>query len=517
MKVAWLAALAALACPMQALAQVPKQGGELRIALSTDITSSEPGVRRSGDSDTILHHVLEALVAYREDLTIAPLLAESYTIGDGGRSYSFTLRDGITFHNGAPMSSADVKWSWDRLLDPATKWQCRGWYDGSQDAKIEAIETPDARTVVFRLAAPSALFLHYVANVQCLTGILHKDSVGPNGEWRQPVGTGPFTFAEWRKNSFILLKKFAGYRPRSEPMSGYAGARLAHVDQVRWMVVPDDATRRTALRAGQIDWIVTDVSDVVELRAAKGVRVSTAQGLSWNVLLVQTRDPLFADIRVRRALAHAIDLKTLVETRTDGLGKPNPSAIPDSSSAHTAVHGKGYAYDPDLARRLLKEAGYDGRPIKLQTSQKLAHLYDTAIILQSMLKQAGFNVDLEVLEWATQLDRYSKGNFQLQSFRFTARLEPSLNYKTIVGSKDVDPDNQWEDPQAIALLSSSTAELDPGRRQAIFDELHLRMIDQAPIVSLYNTPLVEASTDRVDGIGVTGFGKMRAWGVWITR
>jgi len=286
---------------------------------------------------------------------------------------------------------------------------------------------------------------------------------------------------------------------------------------VRWMVVPDDATRRAGLQARQIDWIITDVADVAELRAARGIKVATTQGLSWNVLLIQTRDPLLSDPRIRKALAHAIDLKTLVENRTDGLGKPNPSAIPTSSGSHTAVHDQGYKYDPELARKLLKEAGYDGRPIKLQTSQKLVYLYDTAIILQAMLKQVGFNVELDMLEWATQLDRYSKGNFQLQSFRFTARFEPSLNYKTFVGSKDVDADNQWEDKRAIELLLASATEFDPAKRQAMFDEMHQRMIEQAPIISLYNTPLVEASTDRIAGVELTSSGKTRAWGVWVAK
>ena len=189
MKLGWLAAVAAFACLTPAAAQEPKPGGELRVAISGDITSSEPGVRRSGDADTILHHVVEALVAYREDLSIAPMLAESYAMSPDGRSYTFKLRDGITFHNGAPMTSADVKWSWDRMLDPATRWQCRGWYDGSQDMKVEAIETPDPKTVVFRLAAPSALFLHYVANIQCMTAILHRDSVNAAGEWQDRAST----------------------------------------------------------------------------------------------------------------------------------------------------------------------------------------------------------------------------------------------------------------------------------------------------------------------------------------
>lgn len=517
MKNVLFAAVIVASSTVLAEAQSPKQGGEIRIALPADITSSEPGVRRSSDSDTVLHHVVEALVAYREDLTVAPMLAESYSLDDKGLAYTFKLRRNIKFHNGAALTSADVVWSWNRMLDPATKWQCRNWYDGSQGTKITAIEAPDEQTVVFRLATPSALFLRYMADIQCITGILHKDSLTPGGEWNAPIGTGPFSFVEWRKGAFILLKRFQDYAPVNGEPSGFAGARIAHADLVRWMVIPDKATRKAALLAGQIDLASIDVSDMADLRSNATIRLQTTIGLSWNVLLIQTRDPLLSDVRVRRALAHAIDTTRLVEARTEGLGQPNASAVPRSSAAHTPAHDAGYKYDPDLARKLLKEAGYDGRVIKLQANQRLAYLYDTAILLQAMLKEVGFNVELEILEWATQLDRFNKGNFQLQSFRFSARLEPSLNYRTFTGSKDKDASNQWDDPEAVALLGSASAEVEPSRRQEIFDWLHRRMIEQVPIISLYNTLLVDASTTRITGFAPTSLGKARAWGVWVAK
>lgn len=517
MRTSFLTLVTTLVTCFPAMAAEPRQGGEIRLALSSDITSSEPGIRRSGDSDTVLLHVVESLVAYREDMTIAPMLAESFTTSEDGRTYTFKLRDGIKFHNGAPLTATDVKWSWDRILDPKRDWQCRFWYDGSEGAKVESIATPDDKTVVFNLSAASPLFVHYMANIQCMTGIMHKDSLGADGEWRAPVGTGPFSFADWRKGSYVLLKRFADYKPRTEPRDGLAGGKIAYADTLRWMVIPDASTRKTALRAGEVDWINADVADMAEMKNAPGVKVMNVQGLNWNVLLVQTKDPLFADLRMRQALAHAIDLDALVGMRTDGIGKPNPSAIPTTSPAYSQVHSKGYAFDPEMSRKLLKEAGYDGRPIKLQTNQKLSYMYDTGIILQAMLTEAGFNVELEVLEWATQLDRYLKGDFQLQSFRYSARLEPSLNYRTFVGSKQSSAFNQWDDPKAIKLLAEANVESDPARRQAIFDELHKAMIEQTPIVSLYNSPLVDMTNMRIGGAEMTSFDKIRGWGVWVEK
>jgi peptide/nickel transport system substrate-binding protein len=474
-------------------------------------------VRRSGESDTVLHNIVESLVAYREDLSIAPLLADSIDTSRDGKTYTFKLRSGVTFQNGQPMTSADVKWSWDKMLDPATRWQCRNWYDGSRELKIEAVEAPDPQTVVFRLNAASPMFLHYMANIQCITAVLHRDSYGPDGTWIAPIGTGPFKLKEWKKGEYVLVERFDGYKPRAEPKNGFAGSRQTYLDRVRWLVIPDDAARKAALSAGQIDVVTVDVDDVQELRRNPRVDIKTSMGLSWNVLLMQTRDPVLSDVRIRKAIAHAIDVDTLVKVRTEWLGRPNPSAVPATSSYHDANHKAGIPFDLKAAQALLKEAGYNGQPIKIQANKKNTYMYDTAVVIQSMLKKAGFNVELEVLDWAAQLDNYNKGKYQLQSFRFSARTEPALNYESFTGSKDKDPSNVWDHPAAEALLKQAAAETDPAKRAAIFAQLHREMLATVPVVSLYNTVLVNATSKQVMGFQPWPMGKDRFWGVWLNR
>ena len=182
------------------------------------------------------------------------------------------------------------------------------------------------------------------------------------------------------------------------------------------MIVPDDSTA-AALQRGDID-IIEDLSnsDVPVLRQDPNVRVAYAPVMSMTALLMQTRDPLLADPRLRQALAHAIDYAQLAAAVTEGLAQPNNSIVPLVSSYHGAAQRQGWQYDPALAARLAREAGYKGQELTILTTKRYPQSYNSAVIVQAMLQAAGFNARLSVLEWAAQLDRYNAGNYQLMTF-----------------------------------------------------------------------------------------------------
>jgi len=158
-----LAVFAAIAATDPAAAQ----GSVLRARLNADIRSTEPGVNRDANSDAVVVHLVEGLVALKEDTTVGPLLAQKVEVAKDGKTYSFRLRDGLRFHNGAPLVADDVVWSWNRYLAPATQWRCLPEFDGRGITKVLAVEAPDPKTVVFRLERPSALFLATMARSDC--------------------------------------------------------------------------------------------------------------------------------------------------------------------------------------------------------------------------------------------------------------------------------------------------------------------------------------------------------------
>lgn len=515
------AALALLLLP-DARAGEPQQGGQVRVAINSDILSTNPGVLRDGNTDTVLYHIGEPLVAYRDDLTVAPMLAESVTLSPDRRTYSFVLRPGLTFHNGAPVTAREVKWTWDRILDPATGFRCREYFDGSgaNGLKLEAVEVVDDRTVRFHLNKPSSLFLDRMANLQCQTPVLHPDSVGPDGQWRGPIGTGPYRLGEWKRGQSVTLERFDGYVSRTGPRDGMTGEKKAWLDRIIFVVVPDRLAAKSAIYAGNMDLVFAvplAAHGELKRRAEKrgDIRLYRQDTLDWTVLLMQSRDPLLSDVRLRRAIAQAISTPLVTEISTFGLARPNSSATQGMSAFHTKRHDEWLPYDPVAARALAREAGYRGQELVIQANRRFSYMFDNAVAVQAMLTAAGFNVRIEVMDWATQLSNFFNGRFQLSSFGYAARSHPALMAGNFTGSKSMRASFQWEDPVAMAALERIEGATDTAAIQAELDLIHRRMQADVPLIGLYNDHIIDVSTVRLQGYQPFAFGRPRLWGVWM--
>jgi len=507
--------------PAHADASTPRYGGEARVAISSDILSTNPGVLRDGNTDTVLYHIGESLVAYRDDLTVGPLLASSVELSDDATVYTFRLRPNVHFHNGAPLTAREVKWSWDRLLDPRTGFRCLEFYDGrgASALKLLAVEIVDDLTVRFLLNKPSALFLDRMANLQCQTPILHPASVGPDGQWRAPIATGPYKLGEWRRGRFVTLERFAQYSSRSEPRNGLTGAKQAYLDRVTFVVVPDRVQAKTSVYAGDIDLaFAVPLSSYAELhrreRQQRDVRVYQTDTLDWTVLLMQSADPLLRDVRMRRAIAHAISGPLVTEASTFGLARYNPSAVQTLSQYHTPQHDAWLTYDPKLAREQAKAAGYRGEPLVIQTNRRFSYMFDNAVAVQAMLVEAGFDARIEVLDWATQLSNFFTGRFQLSSFGFSARSHPALLFGNFIGSKRARTSVQWDDPEARRIMETIEDMKDASGMQAQLDRLYQLMRQQVPLIGLYNDHVIDVSKASLAGYQPWVFGRPRLWGVW---
>lgn len=491
----------------------------LRVQLPADIRSIDPGVNRDHNTDGVVLHMVEGLVAYGEDAAPKPLLAEKIEIAPDGKRYTFTLRKGVKFHNGAELTSADVVWSWNRYMDPKTDWRCLSEFDGRGQVKVERVTAPDPQTVVFDLDQPSALFLTSLARTDCaMTGILHSSSLKADGSFDKPVGTGPFRFGEWKRGEFVRLERFADYVALPGKPDGFTGSKRPLVDEVRFVVIPDRATAKAALLRGDIE-VVPDVAnaDVGDLKSDQRVKLSVVSHMGLVGLIMQTRDPVLGNAKLRRAIAAAIDKPELVAAVTDGLGRPNGSIVPSLSAYYGKVQREDVAYDLEASKRLIKEAGYKGEKIVMLANHRYPQSFNAAVIAQQMLQAAGLNVEIEVLEWATQLDRYSKGNYQIQAFPYSGRMDPALSFESITGPKDKQPRKLWDNPEVQALLEKSMVVADTAERQAIFDELHRRFLAEMPMVMLYNGIAGGAMGRKVEGYASSLTSLPRLWEVSVGR
>lgn len=482
----------------------------LRVALHSDITSIEPGVNRDGNSDMVLAHVVEGLVAFGDDLSVKPMLAESWTVSEDGKSYDFKLREGVTFHDGTPLTGKIVSWNFERYLDPASNFQCRGRYDGSIGPAIESVEATGEHSVRVSFSGAAPNFLITMATVQCTPWIIAPSSLDAAGKFQKPIGTGPYVFAGQEQGRYLDLIRFANYAALPGERDGYAGNKTSSIETLRFMTVPDASTRSNGIQAGEIDVIDEVEPGIMGSLRERGLTIDITPTPATMVLQLQTRK--IEDVRIRQAIAHALDLPQLTAALGGDLFHPNPSLLAEGT----------YYYDnsaaawpqPDLAKAkaLLAEAGYDGRPISILVANRQNRV-QVATIIQAMLGQAGINTTLDVRDWATQLDYYRRGDYELAVFAYSARLDPLLSFQSMIGSKDEEPTRMWESKEAEALLAKVSVLSDREARKPIFSELNALMGKDVPILGLFNLTVVTALAADIEGYKGWPAGTHRFWGV----
>jgi peptide/nickel transport system substrate-binding protein len=490
----------------------------LTLAFGSDIRGLMPGSSPDLASGSMRQNVYEGLMAWKSDGSVAPMLAEDVKVSDDGRTYTFTLRDGVTFHNGAPLTSAEVLWTWQQFLEGKAGWACRSAFNGSAATTINTVTAPDARTVVFTLAEPSAVFLSALARSDCdSTGIAHPDSVDAAGAWTKAIGTGPFKLTEWRKGEYVELARHDGYASRSEPSDGLAGAKKALVDKVRILQIPDASATKAALQSGAVDvWSEVALSQLDELRTDKRVRLTEAQVASVLTFPMQVNDPVLKDVRIRQAISKALDRKGMTEALTGGSSRPSGSLVPVTSRYYGKVQEEGTAFDPEGAKKLLADAGYKGERIVLITNKQNALMSDTAIAAQAMLRAVGLNVDVEVMEFATMFERYYAGNYQMVVWNVTPYLDPTFVFERFIGDKTKSADRPWDTPEARALLTQLFTDSAEGKRQELFDALHRRFLEDAPMIVWAARAQVSAYRPNVQGFEAWSGQKPRLWNVSVT-
>lgn len=492
------------------------QAGTLRMHFKADLRGTDPAsANRDANTDAVLAHLFEGLVAYREDASVGPLLAQSVEQSKDGLTYTFKLRQDVKFHNGAPLAADDVLFAWKRYTTPANNWRCLPEFDGRGVAKVVSVEAPNASTVVFRLEKPAALFLTTMARSDCGgTGIFHRASLEADGKWKEPIGTGPFRMGEWRRGQYVELPKNDSYAALPGKIDGLTGNKTPQVAKVRFVVVPDSSAAKAAILSGSLD-VIPDINDEdhAEYKAKRDLIMDPAANMNAQGLLFQTRDPLLKDARIRRAIALTLDMEELVAAVTTGTAKPSRSVMPSPSSFYKAAQAQVPRRDIAQAKRLLAEAGYKGQPIKVLATKRYNSVFNIAMMVQGMATEAGINVDVEVLEWATLLDKYNKGDYQAMAFTYSARLDPSLSYEMISGDKDKQPRKVWDNPQALELISKSMTTTDRAQRQAIFDTLEKKMREDVPAIFMYSSVNTSVARAYVAGYRSWPLGIPRAWGV----
>jgi peptide/nickel transport system substrate-binding protein len=321
---------------------------------------------------------------------------------------------------------------------------------------------------------------------------------------------------DWQHGNYLELLRFPHYAALPGPGDGDTGGKHALVDRVRFLIIPDSSAAAAALMRGNLDLMdALDSNQLGIVRRDPAVRLMGAPTLDFYTILFQTGDPVLKDVRMRRAIALTVDRTGLARAATNGTALADSSPVPAASPFYgpaESVTGK-----PDIAKaRLLAAAsGYKGQPIVLTTNRRYPQMFDAAVLVQAMAAEAGINLQIQTVDWATQVSLYAGGKYQAMSFGFSAKMDPSLNFDLLIGDKAKDARKVWDSEESRALYKQTVQAGGPAARQGAFDRLNAAFLADAPAIVLFNSRRIGGVRANVHGYKPWPAAQQRLWNVGI--
>jgi peptide/nickel transport system substrate-binding protein len=461
----------------------------LVMIIESSPTNLDPRVGTDAQSECIDGLIFDDLLTRDEHLNVAAGVAERWEIPDP-LTYVFHLRKGITFHDGRALTSRDVKWSFDSLMQGKVRSA-----KGSTYSSVDHIDTPDEYTVVFHLKEPTATLLWNLAGEAM--GIVPYGS----GEEisQRPVGSGPFRFVSSELDKDVVIARNDEYWGEK--------AKLA---KVRFNVVPDVTTRALELRKGSADVasprsLVSDM--VLTLERDPNLAVLSPPGTVMQYMGFNLRDPILKDVRVRQAIAYAIDRGPLIHYLWRDYARPANSVLPPESWAYDG-NTTAYNHDPERARQLLDEAGYPAHDgvrfhltIKTSTEESSRLM---AAIFQQQLREVGIALDIRSFESATFFADVTRGEFQVYSLRWIGGNQDPDIFDLVFNSSRFPPNGAnrgfYSNPRVDELIGQARRELDLDKRKQLYAEVQQILARDLPYVNLWYFDNVLVYSKRVHGI-----------------
>src|ERR1043166_5746823 len=515
MKLARLVAPGVLATIVLALAVAPepavaqKRGGTLVMLVQPEPPTLASYMSTSGPIGQVSSKVYEGLLEYDFNLKPIPGLAQSWTVSPAGKTITFTLQKGVKFHDGQPFTSADVKFS---ILEVLKKVHPRG---AATFRELTEIDTPDAQTAVFKLAAPAPYLMMALSGYESpmLPKHLFDGSDIKTSKYANaPVGTGPFKFVEWQRGQYMRLDRNPDYWKKGRP----------YLDRVVARFVADSATRTAALEKGEVQaagvaaipW--SDVKTLAKLPQME----TTTKGYEMSSPIVQldfnTRKPPFDNLKVRQAVSYAISRKAVIENVWFGWGKPATGPISSNFAPvgyyTSQVHNYNVPNGLELANKLLDEAGLKRGPggVRVEIVHDQTPYGEE---WQRVLAEIGIKATLRYEDVPTWLKRlYTDYDFQLSSNWIQGLADPVIGVRRLYHGKQIRQgtvfvnETGWSSPRADQLMDQATIELDPKKRAALYHEFQKIVVDAAPLVWVHELQFVTVYNKQVKDLIVSPLG-----------
>lgn len=468
-------------------------GTTLTIGVDQEVVGLDPNLVTAFSSFRRIDFLYNKLVRYNDRLELEGDLAESWEFPDS-RTVVFKLRHGVKFHDGMELTSEDVKFTLERVLDPATRSPGRSFID-----QIARVEAPDRYTVRVTLSLPLASLLSGLASANL--SIVEKAGVLKYGNLqRNEAGTGPYTLAEWVPDNFIRLVRNPDYFRRGLPK----------IDTIIIRVIPDQASLLAGVRTRSLDMATVNLGAVItSAKREPGLVVMQKPGINLRIFSFNTSRPPYTDPRVRFAFAWAIDRQAIVNTAEFGyaaVSGPVPASTP---WALPISRLPSYTQDLARAKQLLADAGYpNGFSTRIVTSPTYEGGIAVAQVIQEQLRAIGVNATLENIEWGTYINRWVARDFDTMIELRGGDPDPDrFLYRTFHSTGAVN-NFLFKDTAIDRLLERGRVNVDPNRRRPIYEDLQRALVEAAPAVFLYVPMETQVLQSYVRGFRIIGNGAL---------
>ncbi|HEX8817670.1 MAG TPA: ABC transporter substrate-binding protein [Terriglobales bacterium] len=457
----------------------------LSMIIESSPTNLDPRVGLDAQSQRIDALIFDDLLTRDNHLNLQPGLAERWEVPDP-LTYIFHLRSGVRFHDGRALTATDVKWTFDSILQGKIRTTKSGAY-----RFVDRIEVPDESTVIFHLKQPYASLLWNLSGAAM--GIV---PYGMTNEIAQhPVGSGPFRFVSQELDKEVILERNDDY-----------WGEKAHLDGIRFAVVPDATTRALELRKGSADLAINAFTGdmILTLEQDPHLQVLRDSGTVLAYLALNTRDPILRDVRVRQAIAYAVDRQPIIHYLLRDFARPAYSLLPPQSWAYNG-DVPHYDHDPGRARQILDSAGYPAvNGIRFHLTMKTSTEESTrllAAVLQQQLRDVGIALDIRTFESATFFADVTRGAFQLHSLRWVGGNEDPDMFEYVFHSSKFPPAGAnrtfYANPQVDALIDQARAEPDLETRKQLYFEIQSLLGEDVPYINLWYLDNVLVASQRV--------------------
>ncbi len=471
----WLAVAALPLLLLPAAAEAGKSTVTLAMALEPPGLDPTTGAA-AAIAQITLYNVYEGLTRVNQDATVSPMLAESWTVSDDGKTYTFKLKQGVTFHDGTDFDAGDVKFTYERNAAEDSKNKRKKYF-----TNMASITAPDAHTVVVALKEPRPTFLFNMG--ESTSVIVNEEAAATNAT--KPVGTGPFKFVKWTKGDKVVLARDPGYRD--------VGA--IKLEGLTFRFINDQAAQIAAVMAGDIDLIpysrAAESIDVIKANERLQVTIGTTEG--ETILSTNNKHPALSKLKVRQAIAHAIDRAEIIEGAMFGAGTPIGSHFAPHNPDYVDLTGR-YPHDPAKAKALLAEAGHGSG---LELSLKLpptGYARDGGQIVAQQLERVGIKVKIANVEWPIWLKEvYKQKNYDLSIVSHVEPMDIGIyarkNYYF-----------QYDNADFNAIMAKADATTDPATRSKHLKQAQHKLAEDAVNGYLFQLAKITVKDKGLQGV-----------------